>query len=110
MYGVLEKQFKNIYDKAARTKTTTGDALLQMLESRLDNVIYRLNLAETRPQARQLVSHGHVLVGDKKVTIPSYNVKIGDVISLSQKASNLNFVKKLAEDKNVTLPSWLEKK
>ena len=110
MYGVLEKQFKKTYDKASRTKAATGEALLQMLEIRLDNVVYRLNLAETRPQARQLVSHGHVLVAGKKVTIPSYSVKIGDIISLSQKASNLNFVKKLAEDKNRKVPAWLEKK
>ena len=110
MYGILEKQFKKTYDRASRTKTATGEALLQILESRLDNVIYRLNLAETRPQARQLVSHGHVLVAEQRVTIPSYSVKIGDIISLSQKASNLNFVKKLAEDKNRKVPTWLEKK
>lgn len=110
MYGVLERQFKNTYNRASRTKEATGQALLQLLESRLDNVIYRLNLAETRPQARQLVSHGHVYVGDKKVTIPSYTIKIGDIISLSKKASNLNFIKKLSEDKNRQLPKWLEKK
>lgn len=110
IYGVLERQFKNTYNKAARTKEATGQALLQLLESRLDNVIYRLNLAETRPQARQLVSHGHVYVGEQKVTIPSYTIKIGDIVSLSKKASNLNFVKKLSEDKNRQLPKWLEKK
>ncbi len=110
MYGLLERQFKRYYDIAARQKKATGEALLNLLESRLDNVIYRLNLAETRPQARQLVSHGHIRVGDEKVTIPSYNVKIGDVISLSGKASNFNLVKKLAEEKNRTVPSWLEKK
>ena len=110
VYGVLEKQFKRYFDQAARKKSATGEALLQILESRLDNVIYRLNFAESRPSARQLVSHGHVVVGDTKVTIPSYNVKMNDVISLSQKASNLFSVKKLAEDKNRTLPSWLEKK
>lgn len=110
MYGLLERQFKRYYDIAARQKVATGEALLNLLESRLDNVIYRLNLAETRPQARQLVSHGHARVGGKKVTVASYNVKMGDVVSLSGKASNLNFVKKLAEDKNRTIPSWLEKK
>jgi len=110
VYGVLEKQFKRYFDQAARKKSATGEALLQILESRLDNVIYRLNFAESRPSARQLVSHGHVVVGDTKVTIPSYNVKMNDVISLSQKASNLFSVKKLAEDKNRKLPSWLEKK
>jgi len=110
IYGVLERQFARYFDLASRKKAATGEALLQILESRLDNVIYRLNFAETRPQARQLVSHGHVFVGDQKVTIPSYNVKIHDVITLSQKASNLGFVKKLTEDKNRKLPDWLEKK
>lgn len=110
MYGVLERQFKKTYNRASRTKEATGQALLQLLESRLDNVVYRLNLAETRPQARQLVSHGHVYVGDQKVTIPSYTIKIGDIISLSKKVSNLNFIKKLSEDKNRQLPKWLEKK
>ena len=110
VYGVMEKQFKRYFDQAARKKSATGEALLQILESRLDNVIYRLNFAESRPSARQLVSHGHVVVGDTKVTIPSYNVKMNDVITLSQKASNLFSVKKLAEDKNRKLPSWLEKK
>ena len=110
IYGVMEKQFKRYFNQAARKKSATGEALLQILESRLDNVIYRLNFAESRPSARQLVSHGHVVVGDTKVTIPSYNVKMNDVISLSQKASNLFSVKKLAEDKNRKLPSWLEKK
>ncbi len=110
MYGVLEKQFKRYFDLAAGKKAATGEALLQILESRLDNVIYRLNLAETRPQARQLVSHGHVMVGDTKVTIPSYNVKIDDIVALSPKTSNLGFVKKLVEDKDRTLPPWLERK
>lgn len=84
---------------------------MQILETRLDNVVYRLNLARTRQQARQLVSHGHVLVNGRKVTIPSYNVKIGDVISLSAKATNLDFVKRLTEEaKDAVLPPWLSKK
>ncbi|OGD85458.1 30S ribosomal protein S4 [Candidatus Curtissbacteria bacterium RBG_13_35_7] len=110
LYGVLERQFKRYYNLAARKKTNTGETLLQLLESRLDNIIYRLNLAETRQQARQLVNHGHVKVDDKKVTIPSHNVKIGNVISLSEKASNFSFIKKLSEDKNLVIPSFLEKK
>lgn len=110
MYGVLERQFRRYYNIASHQKAATGEALLQILESRLDNTVYRLNLAETRPQARQLVSHGHVYVGDRKVTIPSYNVKIGDIVSLSDKASNFRSVIKLAEDKDRTLPKWLEKK
>ena len=111
IYGVLERQFHKYYEWAARKKESTGEALLQILETRLDNIIYRLSLAESRPQARQLVSHGHVLVNGKKVTIPSFNVKIGDIISLSPKTSNLNFIKKLLEDtKDTKLPSWLERK
>lgn len=111
MYGVLERQFEKYFNMAARKKIATGDALLNILETRLDNVIYRLNLSRTRYQARQLVSHGHVLVNAKKVTIPSYNVKIGDIINLTDKASNLDFIKKQLEDtKSLELPSWLERK
>ncbi len=111
IYGVLERQFEKYFNMASRQKTTTGEALLNILETRLDNVVYRLNLARTRYQSRQLVSHGHVKVNDKRVTIPSYNVKIGDVISLSTKASNFDFIKKISEDtKSVSLPTWLEKK
>ena len=110
MYGVLERQFKKYYKLASAKKAATGEALLQLLESRLDNVIYRLGLTASRQQARQLVSHGHVRVNDKKVTIPSYNAKIGDIISLSPKASNLDFVKKLVADRDVKIPSWLDRK
>ena len=108
MYGILERQFKKYYKMASSKKASTGDVILQILESRLDNVIYRLGLAASRPQARQLVSHGHVTVNGKCVTIPSYNVKIGDVVSLSPKAANLDFIKKLAT-LDVKLPSWLER-
>jgi len=111
MYGILERQFKKYYQLASSKKSATGQTLLEILENRLDNAVYRLNLAKSRPQARQLVSHGHVLVNGKKVTISSYNVKIGDVISLSAKAANLNFIKKLQEEtKDAKLPSWLAKK
>ncbi len=111
IYGVLERQFEKYFNMASRKKDATGDALLNILETRLDNVIYRLNLARTRYQARQLVSHGHVKVNDKRVTIPSFNVKIGDIISLSDKASSFDFIKKISEDtKSVNLPNWLEKK
>lgn len=111
MYGILERQFKKYFSQAASKKAATGEALLQILETRLDNAVYRLNLASSRQQARQLVSHGHIQVNGKKVTIPSYNVKIGEVISLSPKAANLTFIKKLSEDtKDLELPSWLTKK
>ncbi len=111
LYGVLERQFKRYYDLASRKKSATGEALLQFLETRLDNVVFRLNLGRSRAQARQLVSHGHVFVNGKKVTIPSYNVKIGDVVSLSAKVANADFTKKLIEEtKDVQLPLWLSKK
>lgn len=111
MYGVLERQFKKYFNLASSKKTATGEALLLLLETRLDNVIFRLNLVSSRPQARQLVNHGHVLVNDKRVTIPSYNVKIGDVLTLSTKAASLDFIKKLAQDtKDLILPPWLNKK
>lgn len=111
IYGVLERQFEKYFNMASRQKTATGDALLNILETRLDNVVYRLNLGRTRYQARQLVSHGHITVNDKKVTIPSYNVKIGDIVALSSKASSLDFIKKLQEEtKDINLPVWLEKK
>lgn len=110
MYGLLEKQFKKYYQMASRKKTATGEALLGLLESRLDNVVYRLGLAASRRHARQLVSHGHVTVNNKKVTIPSFNVKTNDVITLSPKAANLDFIKKLQEvNKDAKLASWLEK-
>lgn len=111
IYQVQERQFKKYFEIASRKKTTTGQALLDLLETRLDNVVYRLNLAKTRYQARQLVSHGHVRVNDRKVNIPSYNVKIGDVISLSAKAANFDFIKKLSEEtKDLKIPPWLTKK
>ena len=111
MYGVLERQFRKNYNLASKQKGMTGETLLSLMERRLDNTVYRLNLASTRQQARQFASHGHILVNGKKVTIPSYNVKIGDVISLSEKAASLDFIKKLTENtKGMIIPSWLEKK
>lgn len=111
MYQILEKQFKKYYLIASAKKQATGLALLQLLEKRLDNVVYRLNLTVNRAQARQLVSHGHIQVNAKKVTIPSFDVKIGDIISFSTKAAGFSFIKKLEEEtKTSKLPSWLEKK
>ena len=86
IYGVMEKQFKTYYKHAARMKGVTGDNLLQILESRLDNVVYRMGFASTRAEARQLVSHKAVLINDKKVNIASYQLLAGDVVTLSQKA------------------------
>lgn len=85
-YGVLEKQFSNYVKKAMKSKDSTGTALIQMLECRLDNLVYRLGLASSTRQARQMVVHGHILVNGKKVDIPSYGVSVGDVISLREKS------------------------
>lgn len=86
LYGVLEKQFRNYYKKAARTKGATGENLLNLLEARLDNVVYRMGYGSTRAEARQLVSHGSIQVNGKKVTIPSYQVQPGDEVSVREKA------------------------
>ena len=86
MYGVLEKQFRNYYKKAASSKGNTGENLLSLLEKRLDNVVYRMGFASTRAEARQLVSHKAILVNDKKVNIPSYQLNPGDNVSLTNKA------------------------
>jgi len=110
IYGILEKQFKKYVEKALKSKGNTGEALLVLLEKRLDNVIYKLGFATTRPMSRQLVSHRHVLVNGKKVNIPSYQVKAGDVVSLSSKIIEMPLVKKLISDDEYQVPEWLEKK
>lgn len=110
MYGILEKQFRRYVTEAQKSKGNTGEALLTALERRLDNVIFRLAFAPSRPSARQIVSHRHVLVNGKKVNIPSFNLKVGDVVSLDGKASNIPEVKKSLEQKDVKIPSWLERK
>lgn len=104
-YGIREKQFRNYFIKAARAKEATGTALLQNLEMRLDNVIYRLGWVKSRSQARQLVNHGHFTVNDKKVDIPSYRVKIKDEISTLK----AEILKLTANDKPI-VPNWLESK
>ena len=109
IYGVLERQFRNYYKKASRLKGVTGDRLLQLLESRLDNVVYRLGFADSRPQARQIVGHGHIQVNGKKVDIPSYQVKAGDRISWGEKSRNtaLFEVVSAGMGANSVVPSWL---
>ena len=92
MYGVNERQFRNTFDKASKLKGVTGTNFLRMLESRLDNLVYRIGFATTRRGARQLVNHGHVTVNGKKVDIPSYQVKVGDVISIKEDHKNLKVV------------------
>lgn len=110
IYGVLERQFVRYVKEAQKKKGETGTVLLSLLERRLDNVVYRLRLAKTRNFARQLVGHGHVRVNDKKVTIPSYQVRAGEVILLSAKAMDIPIVKTALEDKDISLPEWLSRK
>ena len=110
IYGILEKQFKKYVEKALKSKGNTGEALLFLLEKRLDNVVYKLGFATTRPMSRQLVSHRHVLVNGKVVNIPSYQVKAGDVISLSSKIIEMPLVKKLISDDEYQVQGWLERK
>ncbi|MBI3109744.1 30S ribosomal protein S4 [Candidatus Daviesbacteria bacterium] len=108
-YGILEKQFKRYFQKAAKVKGATGLSLIRLLETRLDNTVYRLGFAKSRAQARQLVSHGHVTVEGKKVNIPSYQIKVGQTIALLPKLSdNTQVLKNLADQE--TLPGWLERK
>ena len=110
IYGVLEKQFHAYYEKAARMKGNTGDELMTLLERRLDNVVFRLGLAATRREARQLVNHGHFTVNGKRVNIPSYLVKPGEVIAVCDKSrSSAKFKKMVEDDKFVAAPKWLEK-
>lgn len=110
IYGILEKQFKIYVKKALKSRKNTGEVLLNLLEKRLDNVVYRLGFAKTRIMARQLVSHKHILVNGKKVNISSYEVKIDDLISVSAKIlSNVHFTKLLVHDQE-NIPLWLEKK
>ncbi|MAL02976.1 MAG: 30S ribosomal protein S4 [Arenimonas sp.] len=110
IYGLLEKQFRNYYKKASTKKGNTGETLLQMLEQRLDNVVYRMGFAVTRPQARQLVSHKGVLVNGKAVNLPSYQVKAGDNIALTERAQkHLNVQEAVNLSQQMDLvPSWCE--
>ncbi len=108
IYGVMEKQFHRYYEQAARRKGVTGELLLQYLERRLDNVIYRLGLASSRTEGRQLVRHGHFLVNGRKTDIPSYEVREGDVIDLKQASRQLPRFQELAElAAGRGLPEWL---
>ena len=110
VYGILEKQFRMYYEKAERMNGNTGEILLSLVERRLDNVVYRLGFASTRREARQLVNHGHFTVNGSRVNIPSYLVKTGDVIAVSEKAASNAFFKKLKEDDAfVAAPKWLDR-
>jgi len=107
MYGLNEKQFRNLFDKATKLKGIAGENFMIMLESRLDNLVYRLGLSNSRAGARQLVAHGHVTVNGKKVDIPSYIVSTGDVISLRERSQNLSTIKEALANRNY-LPAYLE--
>lgn len=108
IYGVLEKQFRKYYVMATKKQGITGEMLLQILESRLDNVVFRLGLANTRREARQLVNHGHITVNGQKVDIPSYLVKTGDVVAVKEKSKNSVRIKEIVEtNANRVVPKWL---
>ena len=106
IYNVMEKQFRKLYEEATRKDGVTGLNLIQYLERRLENVVYRLGFAKTRRQSRQIVSHGHVAVNGRKVNIASFRVKAGDVISIIENSKNIDLIKTAVEDSNV--PAWLE--
>ena len=105
VYGVMEKQFYKLYEEATRKEGVTGELLLQYLERRLDNVVYRLGFGATRRQARQIVSHGHVLINGKRGNIASYRVKQGDVISVKEDSKEISIIKESVGQKSV--PGWL---
>jgi len=109
IYGILEKQSRRIYEEADRMPGVTGENMIMLLETRLDNVVYRLGLCQTRRQARQFVSHAHFLVNGKKVNIPSYRVKVGDVISVRNKSTDVPVFKSVKEEgPTQVIPKWLE--
>jgi small subunit ribosomal protein S4 len=107
-YGVLEKQFRNMFEKAQRSKGVTGEVLLQLLESRLDNVIYRLGLSNTRAGARQLVSHRHITVNGEIVNIPSYSLRPGDIVSVRERSKSLEAITDALSTARYGSSSWLE--
>jgi small subunit ribosomal protein S4 len=109
IYGVLEKQFENYYEEAARRRGMTGESLLQLLETRLDNVVFRAGFAKSRDMARQLVSHGHIQVNGKKVDIPSYRVSESDIVEVAPKSREMTpFIVARAEAGERTPPAWIE--
>jgi small subunit ribosomal protein S4 len=107
-YGVLERQFRNTFEKASRTKGVTGEVLLQLLESRLDNVVYRLGVAHSRAGARQLVSHRHITVNGDVVNIPSFQVKPGDIIGVREKSKSLEIIIDSLTTRKSSKLAWLE--
>lgn len=110
LYGVLERQFRKTFSQAMKWKGNTGEKLLEFMERRLDNVVYRIGFSPTRGLARQLVSHGHVIIDGKKVNIPSYRIEKDMVITLGTKGMAIPAVKKMLDDKSLTVPAWMERK
>jgi small subunit ribosomal protein S4 len=109
IYGIMERQFHNYFTRAARLPGVTGENLLQILEARLDNLVYRLGFAPSRPSARQLVLHGHFAVNGRKVTVPSFWVRPGDVISVREKSRNIPLIQGAIENRGArAMPDWLE--
>ena len=110
VYGMQERQFRSYYEKASRAEGNTGEVLLSMLERRLDNVVYRLGYASTRREARQLVNHGHFTVNGKRVNIPSFLVKVGDLVAVCEASVSKPRFKKMTEDDAfVAAPKWLDR-
>ena len=108
-YGLLERQFRSYFDKARRVRgMSTGEALLQLLEQRLDNVAYRLGFGESRAHARQIVLHGHIVINGKKVNIPSYQVKPGETIAVAEGSRDMEVMKNLREGSTRNIPQWLD--
>ncbi len=107
MYGLLERQFRRYYETAAGQRGITGENLLRLLETRLDNVVYRSGLAHTRPQARQLVNHGHFMVNDRKVDIPSYRLGQGDVVTMRSRSRDILPVQHAVDTVDRQVPEWL---
>lgn len=108
IYGVLERQFANLFDKASRKKGITGEILLQLLEQRLDNVVYRIGFAPSRRSARQLVSHKHILVNGEVVNIPSYHIKPGDIVTVREKSKSLEAIQTALNGTKVSKYPWIE--
>ncbi|MDE6441883.1 MAG: 30S ribosomal protein S4 [Clostridia bacterium] len=108
IYGVQEGQFRSYYSKAERAKGITGENMLSLLERRLDNVIFRMGIGASRSQARQLVNHGHFLVNGKKVNIPSYIVKVGDVVTVKESKTSNKYFEAIKATKPANMPKWLE--
>jgi small subunit ribosomal protein S4 len=109
IYGILERQFERYYEKAVKSRGVTGEVLLELLETRLDNIVYRLGIAPSRPAARQIIMHGHIQINDKKVDIPSAPVKAGDIISVREKSREIPLIRESVEaSASRGVPEWLE--